>query len=90
MLLISGKLAYRLVTGMLTAPPLVVVEPGRDRAALERMAALRGQLKYAAGVAAAAAVILIVALLVIKVIDNRATIGARLEPTRAAFSGFDT
>lgn len=87
---ISGKLAYRLVTGTLTAPPLIVVEPGYDRAALERMAALRRQLRYAAGVAATAAIILIVALLVTKVIDHRATSDARLEPTRAATSENDT
>ena len=90
LLLISGKLAYRLVTGMLTAPPLVVVEPEHDRAALVRMAALRRQLGYAAGISAAAAVILTVALLVMKIIDHRATIDARLEPTRAAISEIDT
>lgn len=87
---ISGKLAYRLVTGMLTAPPLVVVEPGHDRAALSRMAVLRRQLTHAAGVAAAAAVILIVALLVTKVIDHRANTDARLEPTRASSLEFDS
>lgn len=88
LLLVSGKLAYRLVTGMLTVPPLVVVEPA-DRVTLERMAAVRRQLRYAAGVATAAAIILIAALLVMKVIDHRATFDARLESTRAATSEID-
>lgn len=90
LLLISGKLAYRLVTGMLTAPPLVVADSGHDRVALNRMAALRRQLTYAAGVAAAAAVILIAALLVMTIIDHRTIFDVRPEPTRAASLEFNT
>lgn len=56
---ISGRLAYRLVTGVSTAPKLVVLEGGHDEAAVVRAAKLRHRIVLAGTVALVGALLVL-------------------------------
>lgn len=55
----SGRLAYRLITGMLTAPHLIALEDGNDEAALARVATLRREIVRAGTVALVGALLVV-------------------------------